>query len=148
MTPAWVAGLPAVNACLNAASGILLVSGYLAIRGGRRLFHLRLMTAALACSAVFLGCYLLYHYHAGSVRYEGPGRPAYLALLFTHTVLAALVPPAAARLVWLAWRAWPEGDFSRHARLARWTFPVWLYVSVTGVVIYCALYVWPGGGVR
>lgn len=143
-----VESLPTVNASLNASSALLLMAGYWAIRRRRLLVHLRLMAAALACSTVFLVCYLIYHYHAGSVRYAGPGRPIYLAILLTHTVLALSVPPMALRLLWLAWREWPAGDFSRHARLGRVAFPVWLYVSVTGVVVYWMLYVWPGGAAR
>lgn len=140
--------LPAVNAGLNALSAVLLCAGYAAIRRRKLVWHLRLMSAALASSTAFLASYLVYHYHAGSVRYAGPGRPVYLAILLTHTVLAVIVPPLAGRLLWLVWREWPAGDFTRHARLARVTLPIWLYVSVTGVVIYCMLYVWPGGGVR
>lgn len=138
--PSWVGRLPTVNAALNAACACLLVAGYVAIRRRRLLLHLRLMLSALACSAVFLASYLVYHYHAGSVRYEGPGRPLYLAILLTHTVLAVLVPPMAARLLWLGWTQWPSGDFSRHAKLGRIALPIWLYVSVTGVIVYCLLY--------
>ncbi len=143
-----VASLPAVNASLNAISGLLLALGYRAVRARKLLLHLRLMTAALATSTVFLGCYLLYHYHAGSVKYLGAGRPVYLAILLSHTVLAVTVPFFAGRLLWLSWREWPSGDFSRHARLGRVAFPIWLYVSVTGVVVYWMLYVWPGGAAR
>ncbi|MBI4423794.1 MAG: DUF420 domain-containing protein [Elusimicrobia bacterium] len=133
--------LPTLNAALNALSAALLLAGYAAIRRRRILLHLRLMAAALASSSAFLVSYLVYHHHVGSVAYRGPGRPAYLALLLTHTVLAALVPPLALRLLWLARKAWPGGDFSAHARLGRVLLPIWLYVSVTGVVVYWLLYV-------
>ena len=136
-----VRDLPAINALLNSSCAVLLLSGYVAIKQRRIRLHLRLMSAALACSTVFLASYLYYHYHVGSVRYEGPARPLYLAILLSHTALAALVPPMAIRLVWLSWREWPAGDFSRHARLGRVAFPIWLYVSVTGVVVYWMLYV-------
>ena len=143
-----VASLPRVNASLNALSAVLLLAGYGAIRGRRVLLHLRLMAAALATSTLFLCCYLVYHWHAGSVKYLGPGRPVYLAILLTHTVLATTVPFLAGRLLWLSWSQWPGGDFSRHARLGRIALPIWLYVSVTGVVVYWMLYVWPGGASR
>lgn len=94
------------------------------------------MLAALACSAVFLASYLAYHAQVGSVRYEGPGRPAYLALLLSHTVLAAAVPFIAGRLLWLA----HNGRFEAHRALGRRGLPVWLYVSVTGVLVYAVLY--------
>lgn len=94
------------------------------------------MVAALACSTVFLASYLAYHAQVGSVRYLGPYRPAYLALLLSHTVLAAAVPFIAGRMFWLAYK----GRFDDHRRLGRWGLPVWLYVSVTGVAVYAALY--------
>lgn len=94
------------------------------------------MVAALACSTVFLASYLAYHAQVGSVRYEGPGRPAYLALLLSHTVLAAAVPFIAGRMLWLAYK----GRFDAHRALGRWGLPVWLYVSVTGVAVYGVLY--------
>lgn len=133
-----VSQLPALNAALNAASALLLVAGYLQIRARRVRWHRALMLAAFAASILFLTSYLTYHYHAGSVRFPGQGwiRPVYFAVLISHTLLAAAVPPLAALTLWRAWR----GEFPRHRRLARWTFPIWLYVSVTGVVIYVLLY--------
>lgn len=95
------------------------------------------MLAALACSTLFLASYLAYHAQVGSVRYAGPYRPAYLALLLSHTVLAAAVPFIAGRMFWLAYK----GRFDDHRRLGRWGLPVWLYVSVTGVAVYVVLYV-------
>ena len=95
------------------------------------------MLAALACSTLFLVSYLAYHAQVGSVRYTGPFRPAYLALLLSHTVLAAAVPFIAGRMFWLAYKA----RFDDHRRLGRWGLPVWLYVSVTGVAVYVVLYV-------
>lgn len=94
------------------------------------------MLGAVACSTIFLASYLAYHSQVGSVRYEGSGRPAYLVLLLTHTVLAAAVPFVAVRLLWLAFK----GRFEEHRALGRWGLPVWLYVSVTGVMVYAALY--------
>lgn len=94
------------------------------------------MLGALGCSAVFLASYLAYHAQVGSVRYEGPWRPAYLALLLSHTLLAVTVPFIAGRLLWLAYK----GRFEAHRALGRWGLPVWLYVSVTGVAVYAALY--------
>jgi putative membrane protein len=130
--------LPTLNAVLNAASAALLVSGWLLIRSGRREAHRRVMTAALVSSALFLVSYLVYHARVGSVRFPGTSavRSVYLAILLTHTLLAAAVAPLAVTVFILARRA----RFDRHRRLARWTLPVWLYVSVTGVTIYLMLY--------
>jgi uncharacterized membrane protein YozB (DUF420 family) len=130
--------LPTVNAVLNATCAALLVTGWLLIRSGRRDAHQKAMTTALLCSALFLVSYLVYHARVGSVRFAGTGtvRTAYLAILLTHTVLAAAALPLALTAFVLARR----GRFDRHRRLARWTLPVWLYVSVTGVVVYWMLY--------
>ena len=130
--------LPAVNASLNALAALLLVTGYVLIRRGRRDAHRNVMVAALACSTLFLVSYLYYHAHVGSVRFPGTGaaRTLYLGILLTHTVLAAAVPILAVITVVLAWK----GQFARHVRIARWTLPIWLYVSVTGVVVYWMLY--------
>ena len=136
--------LPTVNATLNATSGILLVLGYRQIRRGNRERHRRLMLAAFSCSVLFLISYLTYHAQVGSVRFQGTGaiRTIYLSILLTHTVLAAAVPFLAAVTLYRAWRE----DFARHRRLARITLPIWLYVSVTGVVIYWMLYHLDVGG--
>ena len=130
--------LPALNATLNGTAAALLTAGYVFIRQGRVARHRACMLAAFAASVLFLVSYLVYHAYAGAKLFPGTGpiRAAYFAILITHTVLAALVPPLA--LVTL-WRALKQ-RFVQHARLARWTLPVWLYVSVTGVVIYVMLY--------
>ena len=130
--------LPAVNACLNATSAVLLVAGYRAIRAGRRETHQRLMLAAFSVSVLFLVCYLIYHAQVGSVPFQGQGpvRKVYFAILISHTILAALVPPLAGVTLYRAWK----GRFDKHRRLARIALPVWLYVSVTGVVVYWMLY--------
>lgn len=130
--------LPTVNAALNATTTALLCAGWVAIRRGNRRVHRGFMLAALATSALFLTSYLLYHAQAGSRRFVGPEavRTVYLGILLTHTVLAVvLVPLVATTLI----RALRE-RFDRHRQLARWTLPVWLYVSVTGVVVYWMLY--------
>lgn len=131
-----VSALPTVNAFLNGASAVLLVSGWLFIRSGRILAHRLCMGGALAVSAAFLASYLYYHFQVGSVRYEGPVRPLYLAILSSHTVLAVLVPPLALRALYLALKE----RFEEHKRAARWALPIWLYVSVTGVIVYAMLY--------
>ncbi|MEK6711413.1 MAG: DUF420 domain-containing protein [Nitrospinota bacterium] len=138
-----VSQLPALNAALNALGAVLLIAGYHQIRARRARRHRALMLAAFAVSILFLVSYLIYHYHAGSVRFTGQGwvRPVYFAILISHTVLAAAVPPLAILTLVRALR----GDFPGHRRLARWTFPIWLYVSVTGVMVYALLYhLYPG----
>jgi protein SCO1/2/putative membrane protein len=133
-----VHSLPAVNALLNGASFVLLVIGFALIRRGRRDAHQRVMIAAFACSVLFLTSYLIYHAQVGSVRFQGQGsvRTLYLSILLTHTVLAAAVPFLAAITLVRALRA----RFDRHRAIARITLPIWLYVSITGVVIYVMLY--------
>jgi putative membrane protein len=130
--------LPAVNAILNSTSAVLLTAGYWFIRRRQIARHRRCMVAACVTSTLFLVSYLAYHAIAGSTRFPGTGaaRTVYLSVLLTHTVLAALVPPLAITTLVLAIRK----RFDRHPRLARWTLPIWLYVSVTGVVIYVMLY--------
>ncbi len=130
--------LPTLNAILNATAATLLVIGYVLIRRGNRERHKQVMLSALGCSAAFLISYLYYHYQVGSVHFEGEGtvRPVYLGILLTHTVLAAAVPPLAIITVVLGLR----GRFERHRKIARVTLPIWLYVSVTGVVVYWMLY--------
>ncbi len=139
-----LAALPALNACLNATSAVLLATGFLAIRRRRVRVHRACMLAAFVTSIVFLASYLTYHLQVGTTRFPGQGwaRPVYFAILGTHTVLAALIPPLAIVTLTYAVRA----RFTGHVRLARWTFPTWLYVSVTGVVIYVMLYrLYPAG---
>jgi len=130
--------LPTVNAILNAAAAVLLLVGWRMIRTGRREAHRRAMLAAFACSIAFLVSYLVYHALAGSVRFPGTGaaRTFYLGVLLTHTVLAAAVPVLALITLWRAFRE----RFAAHRAIARWTLPIWLYVSATGVVIYWMLY--------
>lgn len=130
--------LPALNAVLNAASAFLLLAGFVMIRSGRRDAHRRFMLAALTTSSLFLASYLVYHFEVGSVRFHRTGllRTAYLAILATHTVLAAAIVP----LVFVTLARALRGRFAAHRRLARITLPLWAYVSVTGVVIYWMLY--------
>jgi putative membrane protein len=127
-----------LNATLNAASAGLLTSGYFFIRSGRVLAHKTCMCLAFLSSSVFLVSYLLYHARVGSVHFQGQGwiRPFYFTLLTTHTLLAAAIVPLAVITLSRALR----GRFERHRHIARWTFPIWLYVSVTGVVVYILLY--------
>ncbi len=128
----------ALNATLNGASALLLGAGYWMIRRGRVLAHKSCMGLAFLCSTVFLVSYVLYHARVGSVHFQGQGwiRPVYFTLLASHTALAVTIVPLA--LITLA-RAL-RGQFDRHKRIARWTLPLWLYVSVTGVLIYFLLY--------
>ena len=130
--------LPAVNATLNATAAVLLATGYLLIRSGRREAHRKVMLTAFGVSIAFLICYLVYHAQVGSVRFQKTGfiRPVYFTILISHTVLAATVP----FLAIFTLRRALKGQFPRHRRLARWTLPIWLYVSVTGVVVYWMLY--------
>jgi uncharacterized membrane protein YozB (DUF420 family) len=130
--------LPTLNACLNATAAGLLLLGFGLIRRGRRDAHRAAMLAALATSTLFLVSYLVYHFQVGSVRFSGGGwlRRAYLALLLSHTVLAAVIVPL---VLVTAWRAL-SGRFERHRAIARYTLPLWLWVSVSGVVVYWMLY--------
>lgn len=142
-----ISDLPALNATLNAASAVLLLLAYRAIRGHRIEPHRKLMLAAAATSAVFLTSYLVYHAHVGSVRFtgQGPVRAVYFTILITHTILAVAIVPMVLRTLYLGLRRRDEP----HRRLARWTFPLWLYVSVTGVVIYAMLYrLYPAARIR
>ena len=133
--------LPALNAVLNSASAILVLAGVYFIKQGNVTAHKTCMLAALGVSALFLTSYLIYHYQVGSVRFEreGPIRVIYLGILLTHTVLAAAVVPLVLRTVYLALK----NRLDSHRRIARWTFPIWIYVSVTGVVVYLMLYQMP-----
>jgi uncharacterized membrane protein YozB (DUF420 family) len=130
--------LPAVNASLNAISAILLVIGFVLIRQRRIVQHRRVMIAAFSTSTLFLICYVIYHANVGSKPFtgQGPVRTLYFFILITHIVLAAFVPPMALVTLVRGLRA----RYDRHARLARWTLPIWLYVSVTGVIVYLMLY--------
>ena len=135
--------LPAVNATLNATAAALLIFGYTRIRKGNVTAHHRTMIAAFSMSILFLISYLAYHWllvahNEGVLHYPHTGalRTVYLTILLTHTVLAAIVPVLAIVTLWRALK----GDFARHKRIAKWTFPIWVYVSVTGVVVYFMLY--------
>lgn len=130
--------LPAVNATLNSIAALLLVAGYVAIRSRRIEIHRRFMLSAFSCSVLFLISYLIYHYNVGSVRFQstGPIRTVYFTVLLTHTVLAAAVPFLAA---FTLFRGLKRQD-DKHRKIARWTLPIWLYVSVTGVIVYWMLY--------
>ena len=130
--------LPAVNATLNSIAAVLLVSGYVLIRRGRVEQHRLCMLAAFATSTLFLVSYLVYHAQAGSRPYtgQGPIRTVYFAVLISHVTLAALIPP----LALITLRRGLRRDDARHIAIARWTLPIWLYVSVTGVVVYWMLY--------
>jgi putative membrane protein len=130
--------LPAVDATLNGICAILLCTGFYFIRRKRIALHRAFMLSACGTSVLFLASYLTYHAHEGTHRYPGRGaaRAVYLAILATHTVLAAAIVPLVARVLFLALSA----RFPEHRKLARWTLPIWLYVSVTGVVVYVMLY--------
>jgi uncharacterized membrane protein YozB (DUF420 family) len=133
-----VTDLPAVNAGLNSISGLLLAAGYRYIRRGKIAAHRACMAAAFGVSTLFLICYLTYHAQVGSVPFQREGwiRPVYFTILISHIVLAAAILPLALVTLYRAWRE----RFDSHRRIARWTLPIWLYVSVTGVVIYLMLY--------
>ena len=133
-----ISDLPALNATLNALSALWLIIGYVFIRRRDRVNHQRAMLAALGTSALFLVSYVIYHANVGSKPFpgQGPIRWIYLTILFTHIVLAAVILPMALVTAARGYRV----RFDRHVRLARWTLPLWMYVSVTGVVIYVMLY--------
>jgi uncharacterized membrane protein YozB (DUF420 family) len=130
--------LPSVNAALNTTSAVLLVWGYRLIRRKQIEKHRKVMLAAFATSCLFLVCYLVYHFQVGSVKFQKTGaiRTVYLTILLTHTVLAATVPVLAV----ITLRRGLAAKYDRHRRIAKWTLPIWLYVSVTGVVVYAMLY--------
>ena len=133
-----VSSLPALNASLNSLSALLLGCGYYFIRRRDVARHRFCMVAAFAVSCFFLASYLLYHYHAGSVPFTKQGwiRPLYFTILITHIILAAAIVPLALITLFHAWKE----RFDRHRRIARWTLPIWMYVSLTGIVIYGMLY--------
>jgi putative membrane protein len=141
-----IRSLPAVNASLNGAAGFFLILGYIFIRLRKIAWHRLCMLTAFSCSIVFLSFYLYFHFHAGVIRFGGRGwiRPVYFTILVSHTILAAVIVPLI--LITLA-RALRQ-KFVLHRAIARWTFPLWLYVSVTGVIVYWLLYIaytpiWP-----
>ena len=133
--------LPHVDASLNAIATVLLITGYIQIRRGHETAHKRTMLTCFGVSVVFLGCYLTYHFNVGSKPFPKVGYPSwvrigYLVLLASHVVLAAIVPWMAIATIYLGLR----DRRAAHRRLARWTFPIWLYVSITGVAVYLILY--------
>jgi len=131
--------LPAVNASLNGLSAILLAAGFTFIKRGNKIAHRNCMISALASSAAFLACYLTYHFTVKTItRFVNPPewRPVYLAILISHTILAMVILPLIVATVIFA----AKGNFERHKKFARWTWPLWMYVSVTGVVVYLFLY--------
>jgi uncharacterized membrane protein YozB (DUF420 family) len=136
--PLTVHDLPAVNATLNGLSGLLLLAGYLLIRAGRIEQHRRVMILAFITSSLFLACYLTYHAQVGSVRFTRQGivRPVYFSILITHVILASVVLPLAIVTLSRGLKA----RYARHRTIARWTLPIWMYVSVTGVLVYVLLY--------
>ncbi len=139
-----LADLPAVNACLNGLSAVFLSAGYYFIRRKNPAAHRKCMIAAFAVSTLFLACYLTYHGYLAYYLHKGPTvfkepagfRPIYLAILLTHTVLAVVIVPLALMTLWRALHQ----RFALHKKVARWTWPLWMYVSVTGVLIYLLLY--------
>ncbi len=133
-----LADLPAVNAILNSIAFVLLMSGYVCIRQKRVAAHKRFMMAAFGVSILFLCSYLTYRFAVGEKKFGGVGwiRPVYFALLITHVVLAATVPILASMTLYRGLK----GQFDKHRRLARWTFPIWVYVSITGVIVYVMLF--------
>lgn len=141
-----VKDLPALNAALNSVCSILLIVGFFLIRKKRIAAHRRVMLTAFGVSVAFMASYLIYHFQVGSVKFTGEGvwRAVYFAILFSHTVLAIAVPPLAVVTLFRGL----SGRYESHRKIARWTLPIWLYVSVTGVLVYLMLYRWfspPGG---
>jgi uncharacterized membrane protein YozB (DUF420 family) len=132
--------LPLVNACLNTLTTVLLVTGYVQIKRGRQQAHGMLMGAAFITSTLFLISYLLHKFTVGPTKFSGEGvvRTIYFTILLSHTVLAVVNLPLILRTIFLAVR----GRYEEHRRIARWTFPIWMYVSVTGVLVYLFLYQW------
>lgn len=133
-----LAQLPALNAALNATSAVLLAAGFACIRANRIAAHRACMVGAFAASTLFLVSYLTYHAQVGSVRFHGIGwiRPVYFTILITHTCLAVVIVPLVLRTLFLA----ANRRFAQHRAIARWTLPLWLYVSITGIVVYWLLY--------
>ncbi|MEP6568665.1 MAG: DUF420 domain-containing protein [Acidobacteriota bacterium] len=136
--PKYISYLPHLNAILNSTSALLLLAGFRFIRSGRIQAHRNCQVTAVVTSALFLVSYLTYHYYHGATKFpgQGPARPIYFTILITHTILAVVIVPLILVTLYRAAR----GDFIRHRRIARWTLPLWLYVSVTGVIVYLMLY--------
>ena len=140
MIPEQYAFFPALNATLNGTSAVLLVTGRPLIARGRIAAHRACMIAAVTTSAIFLGCYLYFHWRVGNVRFLGQGwsRTLYFSILISHTILAIVIVP----LVIITLSRGLRARYDRHRAIARWTFPLWLYVGVTGVIVYFMLYQW------
>jgi uncharacterized membrane protein YozB (DUF420 family) len=130
--------LPTLNAILNATSGLFIIAGFLFIRRRNIQAHRNCMVAAVSASILFLISYLIYHFNVGATSFRGEGlaRPVYFFILITHTVLATIIVP----FVIITLRRAFKGQYDRHRKIARWTFPMWLYVSITGVIVYLMLY--------
>ena len=142
--PEYVSYLPHLNAILNSTSALLLLAGFRFIRRRRIQAHRNCQVAAVVTSTLFLISYLTYHYYHGATKFPGQGlvRPLYFAILISHTILAVVIVPLILVTLYRAAR----GDFARHRSIARWTLPLWLYVSVTGVIVYVMLYhLYPSG---
>jgi putative membrane protein len=138
LSPEFISYLPHVNACLNGTIALLLITGYRFIRARNVAAHRRCQISALAVSLLFLASYLTYHFHHGATRFQGTGvvRPIYFAVLLSHTILAIVIVPLVILTFYRAFR----NDFTRHRWIARVTLPLWLYVSITGVIVYLMLY--------
>jgi putative membrane protein len=135
--PPWTSSLPALNAALNFTSAVFLLCGFAAIRSGRKELHMKLMLAAVLAAAVFLASYVVYHHYHGDTRFQGQGpiRPVYFFILVSHILASIVGLPLVLMTLYLA----VTRRFDRHRRLARFTFPVWLYVSTTGVLVFWLL---------
>src|SRR5215510_3086521 len=138
MLPDYISYLPHLNACLNGTSAVLLISGYTFIRLRNVAAHRACQVGALVVSLLFLASYITYHSYHGTTHFQGTGlaRPIYFTILTSHTILAIVIVP----LVFITFRRALRQDFSRHRRIARITLPLWLYVSITGVIVYLMLY--------
>ena len=132
--PEWVGALPAANASFNSMSALCLILGYINIRRGNRVTHMRFMLTATVFSALFLTSYIIYHFFHGDTKFPGQGwiRPVYFFILISHIGLSMVALPLILTTLWYGLRS----QFQFHRRIARWTFPIWLYVSVTGVIVY------------
>lgn len=133
-----ISDLPTLNAILNSISAILLTIGYVFIKQKNRHAHRACMVSAFTTSTLFLASYLIYHFNVGSVKFQGQGavRIVYFSILLTHTVLAVVIVP----MIFVTFARALKGNFPQHRRIAKWTLPIWLYVSVTGVIVYLMLY--------
>lgn len=135
-----VQDLPNLNASLNSVAAVLLLSGYIAIKNNKRELHRNLMISALIVSAAFLTSYLIYHFHVPSKKFPDIGfmKTVYLVILIPHIILAAVMVPMILKTFWHAYKQ----EWDKHKKIARLTFPIWMYVSVTGVIVYFMLYRW------